>query len=220
MAETKISYKLIGPEELDAIVHTHKTAFQDYFLTNLGDEFLSRFYRTFLEDKGTIAVGAFDGDKLAGFILCSKNKNEVMKKFYQNHFLFILFSIVLQTVKLNKIIITGLLSRCKAGMGIMKSLFFPDKSLPAEENHGDLSAANVRLLSIAVLPEYKGTGAAKGMMNFFHNYLQENNIPAVGLSVKKDNLRAISFYEKMGWTTQTEDKHAIYFIKTFNQPEQ
>jgi ribosomal protein S18 acetylase RimI-like enzyme len=203
-----ISYKHIDTTALEEVVQTHKAAFPDYFLTNLGDKFLAKFYRTFLEDENTIAIGAFDQDKLVGFILCSKNKSEVMKKFYQNNFTFIILSILIQVLKMNKIIISGLLSRCKMGIGFVKSLLFPEKSLQTE-------GTNVRLLSIAVLPEYKGTGTSKGMMNYFHNHLQENNIKAVGLSVKKDNSRAISFYEKMGWITEKEDKNAIYFVKVF-----
>ncbi|HBI03209.1 MAG TPA: hypothetical protein DDY49_04155 [Paenibacillaceae bacterium] len=212
---TDIFYKQVKINELEGVVKTHQAAFKDYFLTNLGDKFLFRFYKEFLEDKDTIAIGAYVQEKLVGFILCSKNKNHVMDKFYQKNFWFIIRNVIIQTLKMNKIIISGLISRFKLGIGVIKSLLFPNNIQPDANNTEISTAHNTRLLSIAVLPQYQGTGASKGMMSFFHNYLMEDNVNAVGLSVKKENTRAIKFYEKMGWQVEKKERNAIYFVKTF-----
>lgn len=216
-AGTDISYKEIKINDLDAMVETHKAAFKEYFLTNLGDKFLYRFYKAYLDDKGTIAIGAYDQEKLVGFILCTKNKSQVMDNFYKDNLFFMINNVVLQVLKMNKVIISGLKSRFKIGVNVITSLVFPKKTQPEPENKKTSIAEDTRLLSIAVLPQYQGTGLSKGMMTFFHNFLIENNIDAVGLSVKSGNTRAIKFYEKMGWDVEWTEKETMYFVKTFKR---
>lgn len=199
----------IHHNHLEGIVRTHKKAFEDYFLTNLGDEFLQRYYSAFLEDGQTIAIGAFAGEELVGFILCSKNKGPVMGNFFRKNLGFIISSLIKQLLLGNKVIRAGIFSRIKTGMKVIQSLLIPKK------NDSEKNQKNPRLLSIGVLPQFQGKGISTKMMASLHEQLQEEQIQSVGLSVIKGNDRAIHFYKKMGWHIEKTEKQTVYFVKNF-----
>lgn len=208
-----ITYKKVNAHSLDEFVKIHIASFKDYFLTNLGEKFLYRFYREFLEDKDTVAIAAFDMDKMIGFILCTKNKTRVMGNLYQRNLGLLAGSIMMQVLKLNKVIIKGLFSRLGVIKSIVKILF--SKVMDSNKrNAGSNPVENIRLLSIAVDPQYRGTGVSEGLMSYFHHSLLEENVHAVGLSVNRGNGRAIGFYNKMGWRFEREEKNSIYLTKT------
>lgn len=206
-------YKKVNINELEGIVEIHKTAFKAYFLTNLGEEFLYSYYGELLNHNETIAIGAYDQEKLCGFIVGMKNDKIVMKDFYYNNLGLLMRSILIQLFKGNKVIWRGLFARLK----VAKAVF----GLFVSKNVGDNSknaisgsiAENTRLLSIAVLPQCCGTGISEGMMSFFLDSLKEDKVNAIGLSVKRENKRAISFYQKMLWQIEREEKNTLYFIK-------
>lgn len=70
-----------------------------------------------------------------------------------------------------------------------------------------------RLLSIAVSRDAQRQNIAYSMEKFFCGELLKKNIKEVGLSVKKDNNRAINFYKKCGYQIEKEEEKNIYFIK-------
>ena len=51
------------------------------------------------------------------------------------------------------------------------------------------------------------------MEKYFCNKLKEKNVITVGLSVKKENIRAINFYKKCKYEIEKEEKESIYYIK-------
>jgi GNAT superfamily N-acetyltransferase len=57
----------------------------------------------------------------------------------------------------------------------------------------------VGLVVIGVHPAYRGSGVFAALMNEFEHKAQQANIYRLVLSVKKDNVRAISAYTKQGW---------------------
>ena len=74
-------------------------------------------------------------------------------------------------------------------------------------------SSSYRLLSIAIKREERGNDVAYQMENFFCKKLLEKGIRKVGLSVIKDNERAISFYKKCGYNIEKKEDGVIYFIK-------
>ena len=70
-----------------------------------------------------------------------------------------------------------------------------------------------RLLSIAVDPNERGNNTAFEMEKYFCNKLKEKNVITVGLSVKKENIRAINFYKKCKYEVENKKKRTIYYIK-------
>lgn len=70
-----------------------------------------------------------------------------------------------------------------------------------------------RLLSIAVDATTHSKGIGSDLIREFEKILKELNIKAYGLSVKKDNVRAIKFYEKNQFITEKETSDAVYYRK-------
>lgn len=54
--------------DLPGIVSTHRAAFKDFFLTQLGPAFLRGYYRTVLEYSGGILLAAAQDESITGFV--------------------------------------------------------------------------------------------------------------------------------------------------------
>ena len=57
----------------------------------------------------------------------------------------------------------------------------------------------VRLIGIAVVPAYQGTGVTTQILEEYERQLRAVGHKRVGLSVESSNRRAIAFYRKNGW---------------------
>ena len=62
-------------------------------------------------------------------------------------------------------------------------------------------AAEADILTVGVVPEYRGKGIAKALMALITNWAKEQGTTAMMLEVKIDNLQAISLYESLGYST-------------------
>lgn len=71
--------------------------------------------------------------------------------------------------------------------------------------------------SIAVLHKYAGTGAAQMLMETAIQVAKDNHSREIELVVRDDNHRAISFYQKYGFTySKHYDKERLIYIKLMN----
>lgn len=59
--------KILSKEHINDVVLIHKQAFSDFFLTQLGDDFLTTYYACFRKDQNGILLGYFENDELCGF---------------------------------------------------------------------------------------------------------------------------------------------------------
>ena len=67
-------------EDCQAIANLHVKAFDSFFLTSLGSQFLKVFYRAIINDSNGIAIGIFEGKQLVAFSVGTIKK----KGFYTN----------------------------------------------------------------------------------------------------------------------------------------
>jgi ribosomal protein S18 acetylase RimI-like enzyme len=70
-----------------------------------------------------------------------------------------------------------------------------------------------RLYLIAVRADIKGKGVAKKLIAHLEQELNRDGLEEYGLSVRKDNLEAISFYTKNGFIVEFEKSNSIYYRK-------
>ena len=70
------------------------------------------------------------------------------------------------------------------------------------------AAPRASLLSIAVLPEAQGSGAAAALLAAFEAGAREQGCLEATLSVKDSNPRATRFYEKAGWEEVSRSPNA------------
>lgn len=64
----------------------------------------------------------------------------------------------------------------------------------------------VHLYKILLHPDYRGTGMAQDFWKAIYLFLKSKGIISVYLEVEADNNRAISFYEKVGFTLLRKNK--------------
>lgn len=72
---------------------------------------------------------------------------------------------------------------------------------------------NCRLYLIAVRDEFKGKGVAKKLIAHLEQDLIRDGENEYGLSVRKANKEAISFYTKNGYIVELENSKSIYYRK-------
>ncbi|QYR67290.1 GNAT family N-acetyltransferase [Fusobacterium animalis] len=201
-----INYRLATKDDIQAISDIHINEFSEYFLTMLGKKLVYKFYESYYEN-GNILVVAEKNKEVIGFILGTDN-SLAREFFFKQNFSKIFWKLVKEFFKGNKIL----------WKGIGRRLFFVKEAIVTKlcEKNSAVSqkvSNSYRLLSIAIKNEERGNNVAYNMEGFFCNQLLESKIKRVGLSVKKDNERAISFYKKCGYDIEKEEEFAIYFIK-------
>lgn len=179
--------------DIQQIALLHKSQFPTHFLGRYSVKLIGRFYENFIVSSVFLVnenkLGKIDGFVLGG----SKDQLNISKnKFIKTHkFNYIFETILLPTVYLQA------LSKV---VGMFK--------LQISSEH---SVAFTRLLSISVNDDVKGTGVAVDLLRRFE--LSILPVKVYGLSVKKDNARAIKFYYKNGFETEKETGESIYLVK-------
>lgn len=73
--------------------------------------------------------------------------------------------------------------------------------------------APFRLMSISVESVIQSRGVGSILLNEFEKALLAQNINLYGLSVRKKNERAVSFYFRNGFEIQKETRDSLYFAK-------
>lgn len=62
-----VEIKLVEKKDLPDVVSIHKDAFRNFFLTELGDNFLKLYYKSVLKHKSGVLLGYFIDNKIVGF---------------------------------------------------------------------------------------------------------------------------------------------------------
>ena len=202
-----INYRLAIRDDLEKIAKIHINEFSEYFLSVLGEKLVCKFYESYYEEIDNILVITEKDEKVIGFILGTKS-SLAREKFFKENFNKIFWKLFKEFFKGNKIL----------WMGISRRLFFIKEAIIAKlyKKKNLISqkvSSSYRLLSIAIKREERGDNVAYQMENFFCKKLSEKGIRKIGLSVIKDNERAISFYKKCGYDIEKKEDDAIYFIK-------
>lgn len=198
-------------EDLKQVADVHIQCFPDSFSTQLGKAhggFLQeKFYQEYYNDVPELFLVAEDDTLSEGRIIgfCMGyylNKNDYMKNYLKHN----LIQIVLRTLFL-------LLIGNGAAWEKLKSRF--TKSGVFSVVNDDIKVVNEEtgdLLSICVLPDYRGCGAAQMMIEKYQDVLRKNNKNVCLLTVAIENGRGVRFYERNGFVPYKEvaDKVRTY----------
>lgn len=186
------------------ITVVHARAFPSFFLTSLGNGFLLTYYKAVFKSEKTIAVCAVDENgSISGFASGTIEAFSYNRRlFYKNMFSF--FFAVARAAFRNPAVFYRL----------AKNL---DKS---PNSYDDRDYAE--LLSIAVLPEFKGCGIGKYLLEHFENEVLKRGGKKLTLTTDYyNNERAVAFYKKCGYEVfydfYTYPKRRMYkMIKLLN----
>jgi ribosomal protein S18 acetylase RimI-like enzyme len=187
--------RAISEADLAGISEIHKSAFDEtHFTSHLPKNLLIKFYKKLFEmNPYSFLYEAEEPKKLGGFIIAGYKTQAAIDAFVKENS-FEIFKIFLRKPKLLKPKIESLITR------IIKKKTFS-------------SGSSLRLLSIAVAPEFQNQKIGKQLIGFLEGELVKNNIRQYGLSVKKDNIKAINFYNRNGYEIENTIDDGIYYLK-------
>lgn len=177
---------------LDGMAEIHKGAYShDHFSSSFSEAKL-REYNECLVRYSDVTLVALSDDQVTGFIISGRGVWKGVREFKENNRIYLLGRLAARPwTALNKVRI-ALIS----------------KIVPQHD-----SFASYRLLSIATRAGRQSHGIGRTLISALEQELVSCNIPMYGLSVKKDNQRAVRFYERHGFHSEKEAFGSVYFVK-------
>lgn len=193
--------------DVPKIAEVHEKSFKDFFLTSLGKQFLETYYTASVNNNMSIGVGLFDNDgKLNGFATGTSQSLGYHKTLLlENIFLF--FKSLL-FVSFNR----------------PKVIFRLFKNINKKSNKKD-NKQYAELLSIAVLPNLKGSGYGKILLEEFEKKVKSHKAAKIALTTDfNDNDSVIKFYNKCGYEVYYDfiaypNRHMYKLIKKLDETD-
>jgi ribosomal protein S18 acetylase RimI-like enzyme len=161
-------------------------------MTEMGYHWLCALYRFFIKHRGSICRIAIDANgKVVG--LAVGGNPHIRDEFLSTALL-----------RYPHLIFWKFLSKRLVRRVLLQELAGKLRRKRTAAHSGDTKApsAGIRsgnLLSICVLPDYKGTGVAGKLIESFQLACAAEGYERLTLSVLSENSRAVAFYEKHGW---------------------
>ena len=179
--------RFINKHEIVQVVSIHKKAFNDFFLTQLGDKFLWLYYYSVSNNKNGILIGYYEGENLLGFSGATTLSRGFYKTLVKDNF-----------VKFAFIGIKLIFTKPNSLLRILKNFSKSDISIRDDGNYAEL-------LSIGVNPGIQGRGIGKQLLSELENQLVKNEIKQLSLTTDYyKNDKAIGFYKSMGYEIMYE----------------
>jgi len=195
--------RAITYKDLDDLVSVHNSAFQGFFLTELGFSFLKLYYRSVLKSKQGILLGAYKDGILVGFCAASRKSAGFNKALIKSNS----FQFGLICSKL-------LLTKPKAILRLAKNL----TKTGDNRDFGEYA----ELMSIGVVKTVQNSGAGKLLLAELESILKREGILRLSLTTDfEGNENTLAFYSKRGfkemYTFETYPQRKMYrLIKDLN----
>ncbi|GEM_PF-1141377 len=203
-----INIREIVDNDLKEIAEIHKLAFSESFLTALGVEAIKRYYLyQSINNTKVYSLVAVLEKKIIGFCFGGVYRNSLGGYLKRNFFYLCLLLIFKPFIIFKK----GFFPTIKIAL---ISMMFPHYL----KTSNDLQASEIEekaftILSICVLPQFKGLGVAQAMMLKSEEKARELGFDMMRLTVHKDNLRAINFYKRLGYVEYKDEYGSIGMVK-------
>ncbi|MBK5355072.1 GNAT family N-acetyltransferase [Pseudomonas sp. TH41] len=181
------------PDLVRSLVDLHIAAFPDFFLSSLGEGFLSVLYSNYLSSPNCACLVAFDtdgqGKKPIGSAVAIGNPSLFYKELLKKQWL--KFSIRAIPSLLKK---PGLVAR-----KLVSAIFYRGDA------SSEFNTANAVLLStISVSPEAQGQGVGKKLLENVESFANESRFDFVYLMTDQDENSAVnSFYLNNGYRLES-----------------
>ncbi|WP_421418989.1 GNAT family N-acetyltransferase [Pseudoalteromonas lipolytica] len=188
-----LRFKPINSRNVEDVCALHRAAYlDDHFSSKFNDQLLSKYYLHLSDLNDGLCFISYSGTQAVGFVIAGKSLNNKVKEF----------------VRLNRIAICFVILRNPSFIiPKIKSLFTRFSKSKWK------STADLRVLSIAVSPQFQGEGVGKSLLAHLESELKHLDTKLYGLSVKKSNIGAQEFYEKRGFIYEAGDKNSLYYVK-------
>lgn len=184
---SKLIVRPLRVNEIPRAVAIHESAFPNFFLTFLGPGFLSLLYRFYIKGDTETALAVILKGQVVGTVLGTTEP----KGFYRR----------LATRYSPLFALAALKSFCRKPSilpRLVRALFYRGD---APYFSGDAAL----LASICVDPAVQNAGIGRKLVDSFETEVSKRGINFVYLSTDRHNNEKIcSFYEKLGWTVESE----------------
>jgi glycosyltransferase involved in cell wall biosynthesis/ribosomal protein S18 acetylase RimI-like enzyme len=172
-----------NPGDLPAIVGIHQKAFSDFFLTQLGPDFLRRYYELVLEYRSGIVLAREKDGTLQGFVCGFLNPPEFYRLMWRSRKGFMLPA--LAAVLRNPLLARKMLS------GIQR----------LQTSAAQTQPVTCELSSIAVAPEVSGNGVGRSLIREFLEHSWNMQAECVSLTTDaEENEAANRLYRETGFS--------------------
>ena len=198
---TKIEIRTASNLDVMSIVSIHQDAFDGFFLTSLGTDFLKFYYSRFLACADATILCALDGERVVGFAALAENCNGFNGRLVKNN----LFPFALLSIKM-------LFTSPKSLLRLVKNLTKKSSDIRDVADYAEL-------FSIGVLGTEQGKGIGKLLLATSEEYVRTNHIAKISLTTDYyNNDQTIGFYKTMGYQELYEfiaypDRKMYRFIK-------
>lgn len=170
--------------DVDTIVEIHLNAFEGFFLTSLGAEFLRFYYSCFVRSNETVTMIAEENGVIYGFSASSKFCKGFNSRLIKSN----LIAFGLLSFKL-------LLIKPISLLRLVKNLSKKGENVIDNEDYAEL-------YSIGVCKSAQGKGVGKMLLLKSEQVMKEEGVTHVSLTTDFDNNeQAVGFYHSMGYET-------------------
>lgn len=196
--------KAIDSNEIKLVVRIHMDAFKGFFLTDLGESFLTTYYKSVLNHPYGILLGYFEGDTLLGFCAATKMSRGFNSRLVKANFVEYAF--------------VGLRLLLKKPFAIVRLV----KNFTKSDNAHTDECLYSELLSIGVASEAQGLGVGKKLLGELERRLKEYKVQKLSLTTDyEENEKVIGFYKANGYTIMYDfiaypNRHMYRLIKSLN----
>ncbi|MHC4216448.1 MAG: GNAT family N-acetyltransferase [Planctomycetota bacterium] len=190
--------------DLPGMVLCHRVSFPQSFMTEMGMRWLYGLYHFFLRHQFGISCVATDATgKVLGFVAGGKPgiRDEFLRIAIFRYVHIILWKFLTKSV-VRQVLLAEL----------FKKLKLKETGEPVSEDQKDKESENsCGLLSICVLPEFRGKRIASKLIDYFKQICISKGYDRITLSALEGNARAIAFYEREGWRSTKKTGKSIKF---------
>jgi ribosomal protein S18 acetylase RimI-like enzyme len=167
-------------DELPQVVNLHMESFPGFFLSFLGPDFLSLFYRSVHEDPEGVLLVACTGTTIVGVSAAVENQAAFYRRMLRRKWAF------------GRAALAAVIEQPAITLRLVRAL-----NKPVEVQ---ASVADACILSLAVLPEYRDQGFGEQLVDAVCRELTKRDAEAVCLTTDRVKNDAVNrFYQRIGF---------------------
>lgn len=173
--------------DVENIVRIHLDAFEGFFLTTLGPDFLRFYYTCFLKSLETVTMISEEDGKVYGFAASTKYSKGFNGRLIKSH----LFTFATLSLKM-------LFTTPKSLLRLIKNLTKKAETIEDDEDYAEL-------YSIGVGKDAQGKGVGKLLLSASETAMKLQGVKRLSLTTDYyNNEQAIGFYHALGYDTLYE----------------
>lgn len=201
-----LSYRIAQLEDMNKVANVHIQCFKDYFLTSFGQELISKYYEEFFLEENLFVIVSNEENEIIGFAMGYIHGSKARDKFEEKYRYDLAKNLIFRCIKFEKLALRKCLLRAKDILISKVKKMEPTKEINALQTSGEL-------LSICVLPQWRGLDIAQNLIFEYEKLLLEKDVQNYSLTVLCENARACNFYEKCGFVLAHKTKSEMVYSK-------